>query len=62
MGKFALFSGVLALARWMDRAHKVVPLKKVVEEEKRVREELTEKEIDKMVDDTFPASDPPSTY
>lgn len=29
---------------------------------RKIRENLTEKEIDKMIDDTFPASDPPSTY
>lgn len=33
-----------------------------VEEEKKIRENLTEKQIDKMVKDSFPASDPPSTY
>lgn len=33
-----------------------------VEEEKQIRENLTEKQIDKMVKDSFPASDPPSTY
>lgn len=33
-----------------------------IEEEKKIRENLTEKQIDKMVKDSFPASDPPSTY
>lgn len=33
-----------------------------VEEEKKIREHLTEKQIDSMVKDSFPASDPPSTY
>jgi hypothetical protein len=31
-------------------------------EEKELRENLSEKQIDNMVDDSFPASDPPSTY
>jgi hypothetical protein len=30
--------------------------------EKRLRRKLSEKEIDKMIADSFPASDPPSTY
>jgi hypothetical protein len=30
--------------------------------EKELRENLSEKQIDKMVKDSFPASDPPSTY
>ena len=34
----------------------------VVKKEKELRENLTEKEIDNMVEDSFPASDPPSTY
>lgn len=34
----------------------------VVKKEKELRENLTEKEIDDMVEDSFPASDPPSTY
>ncbi|MCE3255775.1 MAG: hypothetical protein K0R25_1269 [Rickettsiaceae bacterium] len=38
------------------------PKKNHIKEEKEVRENLTEKQIDKMVKDSFPASDPPSTY
>jgi hypothetical protein len=30
--------------------------------EKKLREQLDEKQIDKMVEDSFPSSDPPSTY
>lgn len=30
--------------------------------DRKLRENLTEKQIDKMVEDSFPASDPPSTY
>jgi hypothetical protein len=30
--------------------------------EKRLRENLSEKQIDEMVEDSFPSSDPPSTY
>ncbi len=30
--------------------------------EKELRESLSEKEIDTMIEDSFPASDPPSTY
>ncbi len=36
--------------------------KKTLQEDKKIREDLTEKKIDKMVKDSFPASDPPSTY
>jgi hypothetical protein len=31
-------------------------------EEKEMRENLTEKEIDKTLEDSFPASDPPAWY
>ena len=31
-------------------------------DEKKLRDRLKEKQIDKMVEDSFPASDPPSTY
>jgi hypothetical protein len=34
----------------------------VIHADRRVRDRLTEKQIDKMVADSFPASDPPSTY
>lgn len=34
----------------------------IVKDEKEIRENLSEKKIDKMVKDSFPASDPPSTY
>lgn len=30
--------------------------------DKELREHLTEKQVDKMIEDSFPASDPPSTY
>lgn len=30
--------------------------------EKELRETLSEKQIDRMIEDSFPASDPPSTY
>lgn len=30
--------------------------------DKKMREDLSEKQIDKTVKDSFPASDPPSTY
>jgi hypothetical protein len=31
-------------------------------EEKQLREELSEDQVDEMLESTFPASDPPSTY
>lgn len=33
-----------------------------LQEEKQLRNDLDEDKIDKMVDETFPASDPPATY
>jgi len=33
-----------------------------VHADKEVRAHLSEKQIDNMVEDSFPASDPPSTY
>ena len=33
-----------------------------IQEEKDIRDQLSEKQIDHMIEDSFPASDPPSTY
>ena len=33
-----------------------------VHKDKAIRENTTEKDLDKMLKDSFPASDPPSTY
>ena len=39
------------------------PRKKIqAKKDKNLREHLSEKQIDRMVQDSFPASDPPSTY
>lgn len=34
----------------------------IAKKSRKIRESLSEKEIDKMIKDSFPASDPPSTY
>lgn len=31
-------------------------------QEKAMRENMSQRKLDKMIDDSFPASDPPSTY
>lgn len=36
--------------------------KNTTKNDKKIRDELKEREIDKMIRDSFPASDPPSTY
>jgi len=33
-----------------------------IRKDKRLRNHMSERQIDKMVEDSFPASDPPSTY
>lgn len=45
---------------WLSGAPK--PRKEVLEEDKALRDQLSNKQVDKMVADSFPASDPPSTY
>jgi hypothetical protein len=35
---------------------------KAVQQSRKIREDLTEEQIDKSLKDSFPASDPPSTY
>lgn len=30
--------------------------------ERKMRENMSEKKVDRMIEDSFPASDPPSTY
>ncbi|MFT3998393.1 MAG: hypothetical protein QM667_13405 [Asticcacaulis sp.] len=37
-------------------------LKEDLKCEKTMRDQLSEKQVDKMVDDSFPASDPPGNY
>lgn len=39
-----------------------VSIEECVREDKAVREHLSERQIDKMIEDSFPASDPPSSY
>lgn len=46
----------------MFRAHSQKPLQECLHEERELRDQLTEKQIDRMVADSFPASDPPSSY
>ncbi len=36
--------------------------RRMMRTDKKVRDDLAEHQIDHMVEDTFPASDPPSTY
>lgn len=36
--------------------------KVIAQKDRKIREKLNEKQIDKMIKDGFPASDPPSTY
>jgi hypothetical protein len=36
--------------------------KQCIHADKELREHLSDRQIDKMVEDSFPASDPPSTY
>lgn len=36
--------------------------KEHAQKSREIRDNLTEKKIDKMIDDSFPASDAPSTY
>ncbi len=38
------------------------PHSTVMKHEKRLRDGLGEGQVDSMIDDSFPASDPPSTY
>lgn len=39
-----------------------VSRRETIHEDRKVRRRLNEKQIDKMIMDSFPASDPPSTY
>ncbi|MFZ4540822.1 MAG: hypothetical protein ACOYNL_03290 [Rickettsiales bacterium] len=38
------------------------PKRQYIRKEKRMRNEMHERQIDMMICDSFPASDPPSTY
>jgi hypothetical protein len=53
----------LLIAEAFQAGWKNQPLKRdCVRKDKRIRTYLNEKQIDKMLEDSFPASDPPSTY
>lgn len=36
--------------------------KEIAKDDRKIRDDLKEKELDKIIKDGFPASDPPSTY
>lgn len=54
--------GEIFCAFWDGLMNKHISRKECIREDKVLREQLTEKQIDKMVENSFPASDPPSTY
>lgn len=39
-----------------------VSRRKCIQEDKKLRDELSERQLDHMIMDSMPASDPPSTY
>ncbi len=41
---------------------KISSQEKTIQDERKLIAHLTEKQIDKIIEDSFPASDPPSTY
>jgi hypothetical protein len=41
---------------------RVTPHKTTMRREKKIRDGLDDDQVDSMIDDSFPASDPPSTY
>lgn len=49
-------------AFWKGFRNAEAPAGELIEQEKELREHLSECQVDKMVEDSFPASDPPSTY
>lgn len=51
----------IILAFW-EGLNGQTPRKECIQAEKEMRERLNERQIDKMIYDSFPASDPPSTY
>ncbi len=50
------------LEAFKEGLHRQIPQEQCIQEAQELREHLSEKQIDKMVADSFPASDPPSTY
>lgn len=42
--------------------HGCTPRRHVNRKAQKIREQLSERQIDRMVEDSFPASDAPSTY
>ncbi len=47
---------------FVDGWHCFTHSKKCASEDKKMRENMSEKQVDRMINDSFPASDPPSTY
>lgn len=52
------------MASIMDffRRHGHPSRRKLIQQDKRMREDLTEEQLDKMLKDSFPASDPAARY
>ena len=46
----------------LNRFKTILDYRNFSKKDRKLRENLSEKKIDKMVEDSFPASDPPSTY
>ena len=62
-----LLLGLAALARWQKIFLRQLrpcffSAEQCIHADKKLRDALSERQIDKMVEDSFPASDPPSTY
>jgi hypothetical protein len=47
---------------FLEGWHNQTSLRRCTRDDKRMRRHLSERQIDTMLADSFPASDPPSTY
>jgi hypothetical protein len=50
------------VSSFLNGFFRVTPHKTAMRHEKKIRDGLDDNQVDSMIDDSFPASDPPSTY
>lgn len=55
-------TAITFVSSFLNGFFRVTPHKTAMRREKKIRDGLDDDQVDSMIDDSFPASDPPSTY
>ena len=62
LGLAALYLAAKDMAHWTNAGMKRLPRAHGIRKDKEVRDNLSERQLDDAIDDSFPASDPPTYY